>query len=223
MRNSRIASSCCLIQSLLSRSQATTSSAPALMSSPTPPRLPNSASANSQASPAVIATTPSRLAAMASPRETPRLVAQPINGSSWVLTRAATMSGTVAARAYQMAPPTRNTPAVIRMALALQLAIALPAAARAGASADMCRGFDAPGVHPPSGGGAEVEPSVAVGGDASAGSPDADHAGSLLHPWIVRRVGVHGRAAVIDRFRAQFVVPGFVAVDLAQPVLGAVL
>ena len=38
---------------------------------------------------------------------------------------------------------------------------------------------------------------------------------SLLHPWIVRRVGVHGRAAVIDGFGAQFVVPGFVAVDLA--------
>ena len=46
---------------------------------------------------------------------------------------------------------------------------------------------------------------------------------SPLHPWIVRRVGVHGRAAVINRFGAQFVVPGFVAVDLAQPVLGAVL
>ena len=46
---------------------------------------------------------------------------------------------------------------------------------------------------------------------------------SLLHPWIVRRVGVHGRATVIDGFGAQFVVPGFVAVDLAQPVLGAVL
>src|SRR3954466_15362119 len=45
---------------------------------------------------------------------------------------------------------------------------------------------------------------------------------SPLHPWIVRRVGVHGRAAVIDRFGAQFVVPGFVAVDLAQSVLGAV-
>jgi hypothetical protein len=39
----------------------------------------------------------------------------------------------------------------------------------------------------------------------------------------MRGVGVHGRAAVIDRFGAQFVVPGFVAVDLAQPVLGAVL
>ena len=38
---------------------------------------------------------------------------------------------------------------------------------------------------------------------------------SLLHPWIVRRVGVNGRATVIDGFRAQFVVPGFVAVDLA--------
>jgi hypothetical protein len=38
---------------------------------------------------------------------------------------------------------------------------------------------------------------------------------SLLHPWIVRRVGVYGRAAVINGFGAQFVVPGFVAVDLA--------
>ena len=46
---------------------------------------------------------------------------------------------------------------------------------------------------------------------------------SLLHPGIVRRVGVHGRATVIDGVGAQFVVPGFVAVDLAQPVLGAVL
>src|SRR5215210_3953392 len=46
---------------------------------------------------------------------------------------------------------------------------------------------------------------------------------SLLHPWIVRGVGVHGRATVVDGFGAQFVVPRFVAVDLAQPVLGAVL
>jgi hypothetical protein len=38
----------------------------------------------------------------------------------------------------------------------------------------------------------------------------------------MRRVGVHGRATVIAGFGAQFVVPGFVAVDLAQPVLGAV-
>ena len=45
---------------------------------------------------------------------------------------------------------------------------------------------------------------------------------SLLHPRIVRRVGVHGRAAAIDGFGAQFVVPGLVAVGLAQPVLGAV-
>jgi hypothetical protein len=36
-----------------------------------------------------------------------------------------------------------------------------------------------------------------------------------LHPWIVRRIGVHGRATAIDDFGAQFVVPGFVAVDLA--------
>src|SRR3954451_7526102 len=43
-----------------------------------------------------------------------------------------------------------------------------------------------------------------------------------LHPWIVCRVGVHGRAAVGDGVGAQFVVPGFVAVDPAQPVLGAV-
>jgi hypothetical protein len=40
---------------------------------------------------------------------------------------------------------------------------------------------------------------------------------SLLHPWIVSRVGVRGRAAVIDGFGAQFVVAGFVAADLAQP------
>ena len=38
---------------------------------------------------------------------------------------------------------------------------------------------------------------------------------SLLHSWIVRRVGVHGKATVIDGVGAQFVVPGFVAVDLA--------
>ena len=137
LRKLRIASSCCLTQSLLSRSQATTSSAPSLMSSPTPPRLPNSASVNSHASPAAISTTPIRLAATASPRGTPRLVAQPISGSSCVLTSAATISGTVAARAYQIAPPTSNTPAVISSALALQRAIALPAAARAGTSADM--------------------------------------------------------------------------------------
>ena len=49
--------------------------------------------------------------------------AQVTSGSSWVLIRAATISGTVAARAYQIAPPTRNTPAVIRSAFALQRAI----------------------------------------------------------------------------------------------------
>lgn len=36
-------------------------------------------------------------------------------------------------------------------------------------------------------------------------------------------VGIHARATVIEGFRAQFVVLGLVAVDLAQPVLGAVL
>ena len=45
----------------------------------------------------------------------------------------------------------------------------------------------------------------------------------MLHPWIVGRVGVHGRAAVIDGLGAQLVVPGLVAVDPAQPVRGAVL
>ena len=55
-----------------------------------------------------------------------------MSGSSCVLINAATMSGTVAVRAYQTAPPTRNTPAVVRSALALQLAIALPAEARVG-------------------------------------------------------------------------------------------
>ena len=37
----------------------------------------------------------------------------------------------------------------------------------------------------------------------------------LLHPRIVRRVGVHPRAPCIDGFGSQFEVPGFVAVDLA--------
>ena len=46
---------------------------------------------------------------------------------------------------------------------------------------------------------------------------------SLLHPRIVAGVGVHGRTTVIDGFGTQFVVPGLVAVDLAQPVLGAML
>src|SRR4051812_31506181 len=45
---------------------------------------------------------------------------------------------------------------------------------------------------------------------------------SLLGPWVLRRVGVHGRAAVSDGLWAQLVVPGLVAVDLAEPVRGAV-
>jgi two-component system, OmpR family, response regulator VanR len=44
-----------------------------------------------------------------------------------------------------------------------------------------------------------------------------------MHPWIVRGVGVHKRATVIDSYGAQFEMPGFVSVDLAQPVLGAML
>ena len=74
---------------------------------------------------------------MASPRGTPRLVAQPMSGSSWVLISAATISGMVALRAYQIAPPTSSQPAVISSALALQRAIALPAEARSGTTADI--------------------------------------------------------------------------------------
>jgi hypothetical protein len=53
--------------------------------------------------------------------------------------------------------------------------------------------------------------------------PGTQDSCSRLHSWIMRSVGVHGRATEIDGFGAQFVVPGFVAVDLAQPVLGAAL
>src|SRR5262245_1828177 len=45
---------------------------------------------------------------------------------------------------------------------------------------------------------------------------------SLAHPWIVPRVGIHRRATVIDGFAAQFVVPGLVPVDPAEPVFSAV-
>src|SRR4051794_41759069 len=48
-----------------------------------------------------------------------------------------------------------------------------------------------------------------------------DARASPLHPWIVRRVGVHRRATAIDGRRAQLVVPRLVGVDLAQPVRGA--
>src|SRR5215210_6784180 len=47
--------------------------------------------------------------------------------------------------------------------------------------------------------------------------------GSLLHPRIVRGVGIDRRATLIDGSGAQLEVPGLVAVDLAQPVAGAVL
>ena len=61
--------------------------------------------------------------------------------------------------------------------------------------------------------------------DASRVHPAADPCG-FAHFCILRiagRVGVHPRAATLDRLGAQFEVPGLVAVDLAQPVLGAVL
>ena len=129
-RKARIESSCSLAHELLSRSQAITLSAPALMFLPTPSRLPKSESENTQIRPAEISRTPIMQPAIASPLETPRPVAQPTRGSSWVLIRAATMSGTVAARAYQTAPPTSRSPAVPRSALALHVANALPAEAR---------------------------------------------------------------------------------------------
>ena len=56
--------------------------------------------------------------------------AQSTSGTSCVLTSAATISGTVAARAYQMVPPTRKMPAAMSSAFALQRAICVPAAAR---------------------------------------------------------------------------------------------
>src|SRR5215208_3858043 len=43
-----------------------------------------------------------------------------------------------------------------------------------------------------------------------------------VHPWILRGVGVCGSATAIDRFGLQFVMPGLVAVDLTQPIVGAV-
>ena len=60
---------------------------------------------------------------------------------------------------------------------------------------------------------------VVIGVDSSPFRP----CWSLLHPWILRGVVVHARATAIDGYGAQFVMPGLVAVDLAQPVLGAVL
>lgn len=44
-----------------------------------------------------------------------------------------------------------------------------------------------------------------------------------MHPRISRGVGVQGWAASIGRLKAQFVVPRFVSVDLAQPVRRPVL
>ena len=55
------------------------------------------------------------------------------------------------------------------------------------------------------------------------GRPGAGARFSLVHPWVLCRVGVHGRATVIAGLGAQFEVPWLVAIDLAQPVRGAVL
>ena len=46
--------------------------------------------------------------------------------------------------------------------------------------------------------------------------------GSLLHSRVVRGIGVHGRATLLDRLGAQLEVPGLVTVDLAQPIIGAI-
>ena len=55
------------------------------------------------------------------------------------------------------------------------------------------------------------------------GWPAAGMCWSLLHPRIVGRVGIRGRATVIGGFAAQFVVPRLVGVDPAQRVRGAML
>lgn len=44
---------------------------------------------------------------------------------------------------------------------------------------------------------------------------------SPAHPRVVCGVGIHGRATMTDRLGTQFVVPGLVAVYLAQTVFGA--
>src|SRR5687768_16260482 len=45
----------------------------------------------------------------------------------------------------------------------------------------------------------------------------------FLQPGVMCRVLVHGRTPTVDRCHAQFVVPGLVAVDLAQAIALAVL
>jgi hypothetical protein len=88
-------------------------------------------------------------AATATPRRTPRPVAQSISGSSTVPISVATINGTVADRAYQMAPPINNTTAVTSSTLALQRAISVPAGARSGTTAAMMAlAFDAGRHHP---------------------------------------------------------------------------
>ena len=82
----------------------------------------------SHATPSEMITTPSSVAPTMSPRLTPLRVPQSISGISCVEIRAATIIGTVAARAYQNKPPTSRTPPKIRRAFALQRAMAVPAA-----------------------------------------------------------------------------------------------
>ena len=58
------------------------------------------------------------------------VVAQSMSGITCVLMRKATISGTVAVRAYQAAPTTRTTAARISQALTPQRAITVPAPSR---------------------------------------------------------------------------------------------
>ena len=64
---------------------------------------------------------------------------------------------------------------------------------------------------------------LSVGRPGARAVADHDPVSLPPHPRVVGRVGVHARATVVDGRAAPFVVPGLVAVDLAQAVPGPVL
>ena len=96
-------------------------------------------------------------------------------------------------------------------------------AASSGGAANSLRAMD---VEVPLAGGAVTEGLVRVGDTVRRPLPQCAgmslEALARLRPWIVRRVVVHNGATMVNGFGAQLVVPGFVVVDLAQPVFGAV-
>src|SRR5262245_65728185 len=63
----------------------------------------------------------------------------------------------------------------------------------------------------------------AVVAGPSLGWPRVRPCSRALRPRVVRRIGVHARAPMVDGFEPQLVVPRLVAVDLAEPVGSAVL